>query len=75
MNSIPGYKVFDYMLIISPSNALAEKILAARQQFNEKFKISLPPYKPNILVASFKQYGMAEERINTIAMGCQPFYF
>lgn len=77
MNAIPGYKVFDYMLIIEPGEALADKILSVRQQFNEKFKIMPPKYKPNILLESFKQYGMAEERIisrlNTIAMGFQPF--
>lgn len=65
------------MLVIDPGIALSEKIAATRQLFYEKYKITPLQYKPNVLLASFKQYAMAEERIisrlNTIAMGFQPF--
>lgn len=75
--NIPGYRVCEYLVVIDPGHALSEKIMSARQQFNDKYKITPMQWKPNLLLASFKQYALLEERItnrlNTIAMGLQPF--
>jgi 2'-5' RNA ligase len=73
---IPGYTVCDYMILIDPGDALAEKILAIRHSFNNTYKVEGKPWKPNLLLASFKQYVMMEERIvnklNIISMAQQP---
>jgi len=74
---IPGYKVCDYMLIISPHEELRNKIVKERTAFSEKFKVATPPFKPHLLLASFTQYEMIEERIiaklKTVSMGQYPF--
>jgi len=73
---IPGYQVCDYLIVVDPGENLSEKILAIRQSFNETYKIDGKPWKPNLLLASFKQYVMMEERIvnrlNVIGMAQRP---
>jgi 2'-5' RNA ligase len=75
--SIPGYTSYDYMIILNPPEDLREKITNVRDAFNEQFKVKAPSFKPNLLLASFTQYEMKEERIvnrlKTIAMGHYPF--
>ncbi|MEP6648251.1 MAG: 2'-5' RNA ligase family protein, partial [Saprospiraceae bacterium] len=74
---MPGYKITDYMLILPLPHELSEKIGVIRDNFNEKFKVPSTPSKPNLMIASFKQFAMMEERIinrlHTIAMGYPPF--
>jgi hypothetical protein len=38
-NLLPGYRVYEYMLIINPHEALQEKIKAIRADFEKEFKI------------------------------------
>lgn len=70
---LPGYRLCDYMVVLDPGNDLAEKILAIRDAFNKSYQVEAPQWKPNLLLASFKQYAMMEERIinrlKVIAMG------
>jgi 2'-5' RNA ligase len=77
INSIPGYKVYDYLLVLNPHEALREKIMQVKKQFYETYKAPAAVYgKPHITLVSFTQYGLAEERIvnrlKTIAMGYRP---
>lgn len=76
LTQLPGYKVCDFMIVLDPGNSLSEKILSVREEFNKIYQVVAPPYKPNLLLASFKQYEMMEERIisrlNVIAMGHSP---
>lgn len=72
-NGIPGYPVCEYLVVLDPGQSLSEKIVLTRTEFNEQYKVTAAPWKPNLLLASFKQYAMMEERIinrlNVIAMG------
>ena len=77
INSIPGYKVNEYSLVLNPHEELRNKIIHVRQQFAGKFQNKNALYStPFVSLVSFKQYEMMEERIishlNNIAMGFQP---
>jgi 2'-5' RNA ligase len=72
-----GYRQNEYRLILSPHEALREKISQARQEFNEKFKAPGARLgKPYITLARFVQLEMMEERIlnrlKVVAMGFYP---
>lgn len=74
---LPGYRLCDYMIVIDPGEDISEKVMKVREKFNADYKIQAVPWKPNLLLASFKQYSMAEERIanklKVVAMGHYPF--
>lgn len=74
---LTGYRLCDYMIVIDPGEDVAEKVMKVREKFNTDFKIEGAPWKPNLLLTSFKQYSMTEERIinklKVIAMGHYPF--
>ena len=77
INSIPGYKVNEYSLVLNPHEEIRNKIIHVRQQFAGKFQNKNALYStPFVSLVSFKQYEMMEERIishlNNIAMGFQP---
>jgi 2'-5' RNA ligase len=76
--TMPGYKVYEYLLVLSPHEELWNKILKVKQEFAEKYKSDTARWgKPHIALLNFVQYNMMEERImsrlNTIAMGYPPF--
>lgn len=76
--TIPGYRVFEYQLILAPHEALRNKIRDLRQEFNTAFKMETQSKgRCSILLCSFMQYEMMEERIRSrmhaIAMGTTPF--
>lgn len=78
INSIPGYKVFEYSLVLNPHEALREKIMHVKQHFADAYKNNTALYiKPFVSLASFMQYEMMEERIvnklGSVAMGYYPF--
>lgn len=61
---IPGYALNDYKLIITPHEDLSEKIKAIQKSFMDKYEIAYKnAYLPQLILATFKQYSMAEERI------------
>lgn len=73
----PGYRVYEYMLVLSPHEELRNMIMHIKQEFNEAYQASAALYsKPYITLVSFTQYGLAEERIisklKKIAMGFTP---
>lgn len=74
---LPGYKIGEYMLIVNQHEELSHKVTSAREQFNKQYEVEAKLGKPNLLLASFTQYAMMEERIvqklNTIAMAQFPF--
>src|SRR5687768_3807914 len=63
---MPGYKINDYILILNPSQELSTRITTIRDDFYKKFKVTATPGKPNLLLCSFTQYAMMEERITNI---------
>ena len=76
--TMPGYNVYEYLLVLSPHEELWNKILKLKQEFAEKYKSDNARWgKPHVALLNFVQYNMMEERItsrlNTIAMGYPPF--
>jgi len=75
--TIPGYRIFEYLLVLNPHEELRNKIMKVRQEFNDEYKVSAAlGGKPNIILANFLQYEMMEERLinrlKVVAMGFHP---
>jgi 2'-5' RNA ligase len=75
--SIPGYKIYEYLLVLNPHEELRNKIMGVKNAFYEKYKAENARWgKPHITLVNFLQYEMMEERIinrlNVIAMGYHP---
>jgi len=75
--SLPGYKVFDYLLVLNPHEELRNRIISLRKEFNSSYHIVSGNIKPNLLLASFRNFEMMEERIinklKPLALGYPPF--
>jgi 2'-5' RNA ligase len=77
LNSIPGYKVYEYLLVLNPHEELRNKIMHVKQEFFDSYRSNTALYsKPHITLANFVQYEMMEDRLvnrlQTIAMGYHP---
>lgn len=74
---MPGYRMNDYILILNPPGELSNRLGTIREDFNKEYKVPSTPGKPNLLLCTFTQYAMMEERIinslHHIAMGYPPF--
>jgi 2'-5' RNA ligase len=78
IQSMPGCRVNEYMLVLNPHEELRNKITRLRNEFSETYKNSAALIsKPHIALARFTQLEMMEERLVTrlkvIGMGYQPF--
>jgi 2'-5' RNA ligase len=78
VNTIPGYRVYEYLLVLSPHEELWNKILKVKEEFAEKYQSDHAKWgKPHLTLVNFVQYNMMEERIinrlKTTAMGYPPF--
>lgn len=76
-STLPGYRVYEYLLVLAPHEALREKIMKVKQQFYDDYKSPSALYgKPHITLVNFLQYEMREERIvnrlSNIGMGYHP---
>ncbi|MBK5269438.1 MAG: 2'-5' RNA ligase family protein [Bacteroidia bacterium] len=77
-NTIPGYREYEYLLVLSPHEELWNKIVKVKDDFAEKYKTTHAKWgKPHLTLVNFVQYNMMEERIinrlKSIAMGYPPF--
>ncbi|MES2881621.1 MAG: 2'-5' RNA ligase family protein [Bacteroidota bacterium] len=78
ITSIPGYRVYQYLLAINPHQELSNQIQAIKKQFAAKFKTPLAALgKPQITLVQFLAYQMTEQkiinRLTNIAQGITPF--
>ena len=78
VNTIPGYRVCEYLLVLSPHEELWNRIMKVKEEFSVQYKSDHAKWgKPHITLVNFVQYAMMEERIisrlQTIAMGYPPF--
>ncbi len=78
VNTIPGYRVYEYLLVLSPHEELWNRIMKVKEEFSVQYKSGHAKWgKPHITLVNFVQYAMMEERIisrlQTIAMGYPPF--
>ena len=75
--TIPGYRIFEYLLVLNPHEELRSKIMKVRQEFKDEYKVTTAlGGKPNMILANFLQYEMMEERLlnrlKVVAMGFHP---
>lgn len=75
--AMPGYKIYEYLLVLNPHEVLRDKIMQVKQYFFDNYKNSSAIYgKPHVPLVNFVQYGMMEERLvnslDVVAMGCPP---
>ena len=78
VNTIPGYRVYEYILVISPQEELWNRIMKVKEDFSTVYKLDHARWsKPQITIVNFHQYEMMEERIinrlRMIAMSYPPF--
>ena len=78
IQSIPGCRINEYMLVLNPHEELRNKIAKVRNEFSETYKNSAALIgKPHLALVRFTQLEMMEERIvnrlKVIGMGFQPF--
>jgi 2'-5' RNA ligase len=76
--TMPGYRVFEYMLVVYPHADLSNRVMQVKKEFQEAYQVeSGMGGRPNLGLANFIQYEMMEERIvnrlRTVAMGYHPF--
>ncbi len=74
---LPGYRIYEYLLVLSPHEELRNRIMAVKNEFYQKYKSETARWgKPHLTLVNYVQYQMMEERIinhlNSIAMGFQP---
>ena len=76
--SLPGYRVYEYLLVLNPHEELRNRIMKVKKEFYAAYKASAAiGGKPHVTLVNFIQYEMMEERIvnrlKAIAMGYHPF--
>ncbi|MBL0131112.1 MAG: 2'-5' RNA ligase family protein [Chitinophagaceae bacterium] len=78
INTIPGYRVYEYLLVLSPPEDLWNRVKKVKEDFSTKYKSDQAKWGgPQAVLVNFTQYEIMEERIvnrlRTIAMGYTPF--
>jgi 2'-5' RNA ligase len=76
-NVIPGYQVYEYLLVLNPHEELRHKITGVKTDFFNSYQAETAKWgKPHLTLVSFVQYQMLEDRIinrlKIIAMGYHP---
>ncbi len=76
--TLPGYKVNEYLLVLSPHEELWNKIMKVKEEFAEEYQSDHARWgKPHITLANFVQYEMMEERLinrlKVVGMSYPPF--
>jgi 2'-5' RNA ligase len=76
--TMPGYRVFEYKLVVYPHADLSNRVMQVKKEFQEAYQVeSGMGGRPNLGLVNFLQYEMMEERIvnrlRTVAMGYHPF--
>jgi 2'-5' RNA ligase len=77
MMHLPGYRVYEYLLVLNPHEELRNKIIEVKKGFYEKYKAETARWgKPHVTLVNYLQHEMMEERIlnrlQVIAMGYHP---
>jgi 2'-5' RNA ligase len=76
-NIMPGYRVYEYLIVLNPHEELRNRIMQVKQDFYESYKAGSAIWgRPHVTLVNFLQYEMMEEkmvsRLNAIAMGYHP---
>lgn len=75
---MPGYRRFEYLIVLNPHRELSDKIAEIRKDFYKEYRLpGVPSSKANLALVKFEQLEMVESRIinklHTIAMGYPAF--
>lgn len=75
---MPGYRLFEYLLVLNPHDELRQKIMRVKQAFAEKFDTPQAFHtKPHITLVKYQGLEMMEDRtvhrLQAIALGITPF--
>ncbi len=75
---MPGYQLYEHLLVLNPHEELRNKILSVKKDFAERYKAPAAKFmKPHIALVRFTHFGMMEEkiiqRLEAITMGITPF--
>ena len=78
LQTIPGYNINEYMLVLSPHEELRNQIMQLKKEFFDVYKSSAAVWiKPAIPLITFMQYAMMEDRIlgrlKTLSKSYHPF--
>lgn len=76
--TLPGYRINEYLLVLSPHEELWSKIIKVKEEFGDKYQFEQAKWgKPHITLANFLQYEMMEERLinrlKVVGMALPPF--
>ena len=64
IQTMPGYRLNEYMLVLTPHEELRKKIIGVKKEFAETYKCPQALWtKPHLMLARFTQYEMMEERV------------
>lgn len=71
---MPGYKIYEYLLVLHPHEELWNRIVKVKHEFAEKYTCEQAKWgKPHIALVNFVQYEMLESkiinRLKVIGMG------
>jgi 2'-5' RNA ligase len=74
---MPGYRVAEYLLVLTPHEELRNRIISIRKEFQEAYPGQHSIWgRPHLALSKFSQLEMLEERVlnrmKVIAMGLQP---
>ncbi|WP_276504422.1 2'-5' RNA ligase family protein [Terrimonas pollutisoli] len=76
--TLPGYRINEYLLVLSPHEELWNRIIKVKEEFGDKYQSDQAKWsKPHITLANFVQYEMMEERLinrlKVVGMAFPPF--
>ncbi len=75
--ALPGFKIYEYLLVLQPHEELWNRIIKVKQEFADKYESDHARWgKPHITLANFLQLSMLESKIvnklKLVAMGFPP---
>lgn len=78
LTEMPGYKYYEYLLVLNPHEDLRNKIINIKKEFHANYDAPTAIWgKPHITLATCKVFQMKEDRIvnrlKVVAMGMPPF--
>jgi hypothetical protein len=64
--TLPGYKIYEYQLVVNPPAVLRDKIMQVKKSVGEVYKNTTALYNsPDLALVNFLQYELKEERLLT----------
>jgi 2'-5' RNA ligase len=76
-SSLPGYRYYEYVVVLTPHDDLNKRIQEVRNEFGQKFKLTPGRMRPQVTLVKFMTWAMMEDklmqRLKVIGMGTTPF--